>query len=475
MFDGIFEAIEEWMRELLTGMVTSNLTTMFTDVNEKTGEIAAQVGQTPQGWNGSIFSLIQNLSNSVIVPIAGVIITFVLCYELITMLTEKNNMHEIDTWMFFKYFFKMWVAVYLVSNTFTIAMAVFDVGQHVVNAAGGSINSQTAINVDSMIEAMNTAMESMEIGELVTLALETMVVSLCMKVMSVLITVILFGRMIEIYLYTSIAPIPFATMSNREWGQVGTNYFRGLLALGFQGFFMMVCVGIYGTFWLNIADCYSRKSYHGLSGCKPKELMGLPWLLALTLRKEGWFLRSDIIWQKDNPMPESAKDRPSRCYEHIFLLTKSGKYFYDNLAVAEPIALSTAIRYRYGRKENTKYADGIPGQMSRQQINNPCRYGKTEINPLRNKRDVWNINTVPYKGAHFAAFPPRLAETCILAGCPKQGIVLDPFMGSGTTGAVAKGLNRQYIGIELNEEYCRLAEERIKKVSGDKKIGEGCV
>lgn len=230
-----------------------------------------------------------------------------------------------------------------------------------------------------------------------------------------------------------------------------------------------------GTFWLNIADCYSRKSYHGLFGCKPKELMGLPWLLALTLRKEGWFLRSDIIWQKDNPMPESAKDRPSRCYEHIFLLTKSGKYFYDNLAVAEPIALSTAIRYRYGRKENTKYADGIPGQMSRQQINNPCRYGKTEINPLRNKRDVWNINTVPYKGAHFAAFPPRLAETRILAGCPKQGIVLDPFMGSGTTGAVAKGLNRQYIGIELNEEYCRLAEERIKKVSGDKKIGEGCV
>lgn len=213
----------------------------------------------------------------------------------------------------------------------------------------------------------------------------------------------------------------------------------------------------------------------GCPAAKPKELMGLPWLLALTLRKEGWFLRSDIIWQKDNPMPESAKDRPSRCYEHIFLLTKSGKYFYDNLAVAEPIALSTAIRYRYGRKENTKYADGIPGQMSRQQINNPCRYGKTEINPLRNKRDVWNINTVPYKGAHFAAFPPRLAETCILAGCPKQGIVLDPFMGSGTTGAVAKGLNRQYIGIELNEEYCRLAEERIKKVSGDKKIGEGCV
>ncbi len=247
MFDGIFEAIEKWMRELLTGMVTSNLTEMFMDVNEKTGEIAAQVGQTPQGWNGSIFSLIQNLSNSVIVPIAGMIITFVLCYELISMLTEKNSMHEIDTWMFFKYFFKMWVAVYLVSNTFTITMAVFDVGQHVVSAAGGAINSQTAINIDSMIETMETTMESMEIGELVVLALETMLVSLCMKIMSVVITVLLYGRMIEIYLYTSVAPIPFATFSNREWGQVGNNYFRGLLALGFQGFFMMVCVGIYAV------------------------------------------------------------------------------------------------------------------------------------------------------------------------------------------------------------------------------------
>ena len=247
MFDGIFEAIEEWMRGLLTGMVTSNLTEMFSDVNEKTGEIAAQVGQTPQGWNGSIFSLIQNLSNSVIVPIAGMIITFVLCYELISMLAEKNSMHEIDTWMFFKYFFKMWVAVYMVSNTFTIVMAVFDVGQHVVNAAGGVIHAQTAINIDTMIEAMETAMESMEVGELVVLALETMLVSLCMKIMSVFITVILYGRMIEIYLYTSVAPIPFSTLSNREWGQVGNNYFRGLLALGFQGFFMMVCVGIYAV------------------------------------------------------------------------------------------------------------------------------------------------------------------------------------------------------------------------------------
>ncbi len=159
----------------------------------------------------------------------------------------------------------------------------------------------------------------------------------------------------------------------------------------------------------------------GCPAASQKELMGLPWLLALTPRKEGWFLRSDIIWQKDNPMPESAKDRPSRCYEHIFLLTKSGKYFYDNLAVAEPIALSTAIRYRYGRKENTKYADGIPGQMSRQQINNPCRYGKTEINPLRNKRDVWNINTVPYKGAHICSISATFGGNLYPCGMPKTG------------------------------------------------------
>lgn len=170
MFDGIFEAIEEWMRELLTGMIQSNLSTMFTDVNEKTGEIAAQVGQTPQGWNSSIFGMIQGLSESVIVPIAGMIITFVLCYELISMLTERNNMHEIDTWMFFKYFVKMWIAVYLVSNTFTITMAVFDVGQSVVNSAAGVISGDTAIDIDSVIADIETTLEAMDVGEMVVIA-----------------------------------------------------------------------------------------------------------------------------------------------------------------------------------------------------------------------------------------------------------------------------------------------------------------
>lgn len=280
MFDGIFDAIEEWMRELLMGMIHSNLDRMFTDVNQKTSEIAAQVGQTPQGWNGSIFSMIQNLSNSVIMPIAGIIITFVLCYELITMITERNNMHDIDTWMFFKYFVKMWIAVYLVSNTFTITMAVFDVGQQVVNSAAGVITGNTAIDISSAITDLDTTLEAMEIGELVILALETLIVSLCMKIMSVLITVILYGRMIEIYIYTSVAPIPFATMSNREWGQVGTNYFRGLMALAFQAFLMMICVAIYAVLVAGIQ--YSDNLSSSLFG-----IMAYTVVLCFSLFKTG--------------------------------------------------------------------------------------------------------------------------------------------------------------------------------------------
>ena len=244
MFD-LFGSIEEWLRELLTGFVSSNLTTMFTDVNDKTGTIATEIGKTPQGWNAGIFNMIQSLSDSVIVPIAGLIITFVLCYELISMIIEKNNIHDMDTWMFFKWFFKAFIAVFLVTNTFNIVMAIFDVGQSLVTSAAGVINGTTAIDIATTITAMETEMETMAIGELLALTLETVLVSLCMKIISILITVVLYGRMIEIYLYSSVAPIPFATMTNREWGQVGNNYARGLLALGFQGFFIMVIVGIY--------------------------------------------------------------------------------------------------------------------------------------------------------------------------------------------------------------------------------------
>ena len=211
MFDNIFAAIEKWMRELLSGMVESNLSTMFTAVNQQTSEIAAQVGQTPQGWNSSIFSMIRNISDSVVIPIAGIIITLILCYELISMLTERNNLHDVDTWMFFKYFVKMWIAVYLVSHTFDIAMAVFDIGQSVVNSSSGIIRGNTAIDISSLSMQMQAAMATMAIGELVTLALETLVVSWCLKILSVVITVIMYGRMIEIYLYAKEeAKRPFA-------------------------------------------------------------------------------------------------------------------------------------------------------------------------------------------------------------------------------------------------------------------------
>ena len=247
MFDAIFEAIEVWMRNLLTAMVKSNLQNLFAEVNQSTADIAVQVGQTPQGWNGSIFSMIRNLSSSVILPIAGMVITFIMCYELLSMLTEKNNMHDIDTWMFFKYVFKMGIAVYLLSNTFNITMAVFDLGQHVVNSAAGVISRDTAVDVTQLLADTEAAMVNMELGELVLLALETILVSFGMKIMSIVITVACYGRMIEIYLYTSVAPIPFATLTNREWGQIGSNYLRGLFALAFQAFLMMVCIGIYGA------------------------------------------------------------------------------------------------------------------------------------------------------------------------------------------------------------------------------------
>ena len=252
----ILDAINEWIKEILIGAINGNLSTMFGDVNEKVGTIAAEVGQTPQGWNANIFSMIQTLSENVIVPIAGLVITYVLCYELISMVTEKNNMHDVDTSMFFKWVFKAFVAVYLVTHTFDITMAVFDMAQHVVSGAAGVIGGSTEIDVAAALASMQDGLDAMEIPELLLLVMETSLVSLCMKIMSVLITVILYGRMIEIYLYCSVSPIPFATMTNREWGQIGNNYLKSLFAIGFQGFLIMICVGIYAVLVNNmiIAD-----------------------------------------------------------------------------------------------------------------------------------------------------------------------------------------------------------------------------
>ena len=243
----IIERIPEAIKEILLGIIKNGLEGMFVEVNDKVGTIASQVGQTPQGWNAGVFNLIQNLSQTVIVPIAGLIITFVLCYELITMVTQKNNFHEFETYNIFLWIFKAYVAIYLVTNTFNITMAVFDVGQHIVNGAAGVISGSTAVDASAAIATLTESLEDMEIGELFLLAMETLLISLTMSILSVIITVIMYGRMIEIYLYTSVAPIPFATMTNKEWGNIGNNYLKGLFALAFQGFFMLVCVGIYSV------------------------------------------------------------------------------------------------------------------------------------------------------------------------------------------------------------------------------------
>ncbi len=244
----IIDRITEFIKEMLQEWVLDNLGTMFTDVNTKVGTIAREVGKTPGTWNAGIFSMIRNLSENVMIPIAGLIISAILCYELITMVMDKNNMNEMGSGFFFRYLLKACVAVMLLSRTFDITMAVFDVGNRIVTNAAGVISGSTSLNVASTLKTMfENQISTMGIGELFGLGIETMLVSLCMKIMSVLITVVLYGRMIEIYLYISVAPVPFATLANREWGSIGTNYVRGLCALAFQGFFIMVCVGIYSV------------------------------------------------------------------------------------------------------------------------------------------------------------------------------------------------------------------------------------
>lgn len=245
---GIIQKITEFIKDILKGWTLSNLDSMFTDVNDKVGTIAGEVGTTPSAWNAGIFGMVQTLSENVVIPIAGMIISFVLIYELISMVVEKNNMHEFDTGLFFRFIFKACIAVMLLSKTFDIVMAVFDVGSYVVAQAAGSISGSTSIDVEAaLVSMLNSQIDTMEIGELIRLGLETMIISLSMKIMSVLITVILYGRMIEIYLYVSVAPIPAATVTNREWGSIGTNYLKGLVALAFQGFFIMVCVAVYSV------------------------------------------------------------------------------------------------------------------------------------------------------------------------------------------------------------------------------------
>lgn len=245
--DYILQFISDAIHDFLVDVCSGIFVGIFSDANAATGTIAHDVGLTPSQWNGTIFAMIRNLSNNVIIPIAGMIITFVLCYELITAITEKNNMHDIDTFLFFKYIFKACVAVFLLSHTFEITIAIFDVGQWVVNQSASSISNDTYVDVLSIWGSLRGTLDSMEIGDLLLLAIEAAVISLAIKAIAILVTVVLTTRMIEIYLYCSVAPIPFATMTNREWGNIGTNYVRNMLALAFQGFCIMVIVGIYSA------------------------------------------------------------------------------------------------------------------------------------------------------------------------------------------------------------------------------------
>ena len=281
----ILDKLAEWLKELLIDGITGNLSGMFDTVNTKVGEIAGEVGMTPSAWNGGVFNLIRNLSETVIIPIAGIILTFVMCYELIQLVVEKNNLHDIDTWMFFKWIFKTFVAVLLVTNTWNIVMAIFDVAQSVVNQSGGIISSTTDIDLATAIPDMEAQLEAMDLGPLLGLWFQSMVVGLTMNILSICIFLVVYGRMIEIYLVTSIGPIPFATMSNREWSGVGQNYLKSLIALGFQAFLIMICVGIYAVLIHEISTSDNLSA--AIWGC-----MGYTVLLCFTLFKTGSMAKS---------------------------------------------------------------------------------------------------------------------------------------------------------------------------------------
>ena len=275
----ILEAIEDWIRGLLVSGIMGNLTSIFDSVNNQVGQIATEVGRTPASFSPAVYGMIRTLSENVIMPIAGLILTFIACYELIQLVISHNNLANFETWIFWKWIFKTFVAVTLITNTMNITMAVFDVAQHVVSQAGGIIGGSTAVDA-SALATMQATLESMDIGPLLGVFLQCFVIEIMMSIVSVLIFVIVYARMIEIYLMVSLAPIPFATFGNREQSMIGQNYLRSLFALGFQGFLIMVCVGIYAVLIQSVA--FSSDIVGSLWG-----VMGYTILLAFTLFKTG--------------------------------------------------------------------------------------------------------------------------------------------------------------------------------------------
>ena len=283
--DLLLNALTDWLKELLVQGTISNLSGLFDNVNQQVSDIAAQVGQTPQGWNGSIFSMIQNLSNSIIIPIAGAILAFVMTLELIQMIVDKNNLNDVDTWMFFKWSFKSAAAVLIVTNTWNIVMGVFDAGQSVVASAAGFIGGSTAIDLSTVMGDIEARLMAMELGPLFGLWLQSMFIGLTMWALYICIFIVIYGRMIEIYLVTSIAPIPMAAMMGKEWGGMGQNYLRGLFALAFQAFLIIVCVAIYAVLIQSIAT--QTDIIAAVWTC-----VGYTVLLCFTLFKTGSLARS---------------------------------------------------------------------------------------------------------------------------------------------------------------------------------------
>ena len=280
---GIFDKIEEFFKDILLGGIQANLESMFLDINDKVGAIATDVGKTPMGWNGQVFSFIKSINDSVVIPIAGLIITAVLCIELINIVMQKNNMHDTDTFEFFKYIIKMWIAVWLVSHAFQFSMAVFDVAQHMVNKAAGVINTSAVISGDQIVKMVD-GLKDKGLGELVMILFETSLIKIAIQGISIVIMLVVYGRMFEIYVYSSVSAIPFATMGNKEWGQIGINYIKGLFAIGLQGLFLMVCLGIYTVLvkTIQITDIHTSTF----------TILGYAVLLGLMMLKSGTLAKS---------------------------------------------------------------------------------------------------------------------------------------------------------------------------------------
>ena len=283
----ILEQITDWLKSMIISGIMGNLSGMFDSVNQQVGQIAGDVGTTPANFSPAVFSMIRNISESVILPIAGMVLTFIACYELIQMLIEHNNLANFETWTFFKWVFKTFLAVTLISNTFNITMAVFDVARQVISRSGGLISGSTSVS-DATLTAMQATLEGMDLGPLLGLYLQTFVVQVTMLALSAIIFVIVYGRMVEIYLMVSLAPIPFATFGNHEQSHTGQNYLRSLFALGFQGFLIMICVGIYAVLIQNLS--FSDNIISSIWG-----VMGYTVLLVFTLFKTGSLAKSVFV------------------------------------------------------------------------------------------------------------------------------------------------------------------------------------